>query len=178
MSETTTRLMTVEEFRQLPETAPFYYELRRGELVQVTRPKSKHYKMQDRLCQLLRGLALGVGFVGMELAFRALPEHELRVADVAFVSKERWEHVDDNDNLHGAPELVIEVLSPSNTSTELFDKEKLCLENGCLEFWMVDPVRRQVKISTPDGLTKTYQEKQQIPLRLFPGSLAVESIFL
>ena len=49
MSETTTRLMTVEEFRQLPETGPFYYELRNGELVHVTRPKAKHYVIQDRL---------------------------------------------------------------------------------------------------------------------------------
>lgn len=177
MSETTTLLMTVEEFRQLPETGPFYYELRNGELVHVTRPKAKHYVIQDRLREFLRELASGVGFVGMELAFRALPEHELRVADVAFVSKERWQQVDLEDNLRGAPELVIEVLSPSNTVTEISDKEKLCLENGSLEFWVVDPVHRQVKISTPDGLTKTYQEGQEIPLRLFPGALTVKSIF-
>jgi Uma2 family endonuclease len=178
MSETTTRLMTVEEFRQLPETGPFYYELRHGELAQVTRPKAKHYIIQDRLREFLRELAREVGFVGMELAFRALPQHELRVADVAFVSKERWQQVDLEDNLRGAPELVIEVLSPSNTSTELFDKEKLCLENGCLEFWVVDPVHHQVRVSTPDGLGKTYQEGQEIPLRLFPGSLPVKSIFI
>ena len=177
MSETTTRLMTVEEFRQLPETGPFYYELRHGELVQVTRPKAKHHKIQRRLRQLLEGPAGEAGVVEIEQAFRALPEHELRVADVAFVSAERWQGMDDDDNLRGAPELVIEVLSPSNTMAELLDKEKLCLENGCLEFWLVDPVRRQVKISTPDGITKTYPEGQDIPLNLFPGSLAVTSIF-
>lgn len=177
MPDTTTRLMTVEEFRQLPETGPFYYELRHGELVQVTRPKSKHYNIQDRLCQLLRELARDIGFVGIEIAFRPVPEHELRVADVAFVLKDRWQQIDPDDNLRGAPELVIEVLSPSNTATEIIDKEKLCLDNGCLEFWVVDPVRRLVKISTHDGITKTYQEGQEIPLRLFPGTLAVKSIF-
>jgi Uma2 family endonuclease len=177
MGETTTRLMTVEEFRQLPETGPFYYELRHGELVQVTRPKPKHYKIQLRLQHLLPGPAGKLGTVGIEWAFRALPEYELRVADVAFVSRERWETVDPEDCLHGAPELVIEVLSPSNTAAELLDKEKLCLENRCREFWVVDPVQRLVRISTADGLTKTYQEGDEIPLRLFPGALSVNSIF-
>jgi Uma2 family endonuclease len=169
--------MTVEEFRQLPETGPFYYELRHGELARVPRPKSGIYKLERRLRRLLERLAGEAGTVETEVAFRALPEHELRVADVAFVSKERWEQSDDEDNLRGAPELVIEVLSPSNTATEIHDKEKLCIENGCLEFWVVDPVHHQVRVSTPDGLGKTYQENQEIPLRLFPGSLPVKSIF-
>jgi Uma2 family endonuclease len=178
MGDSTARLMTVEEFRQLPETGPFYYELRHGELVQVTRPKKRHSDVQRGLRRLLEGLAGAAGIVDTEWAFRALPEYELRVADVAFVSKDRWQQCDDNDNLRGAPELVFEVLSPSNTATEIIDKEKLCLENSCLEFWVVDPVKRLVKVSTPDGLTKTYQERQDIPLGLFPGTLAVSSIFM
>lgn len=55
-----------------------------------------------------------------------------------------------------APELVIEVLSPSNTVEEILEKEGLCLENGCREFWVLDAKRRQVRVSTPDGLTRTY----------------------
>ncbi len=124
MSETTTRLMTVEEFRQLPETGPFYYELRHGELVQVTRPKLKHHKIQRRLRRLLEGPAGEAGVVEPEVAFRALPEHELRVADVAFVSKERWHRSGEEDNLRGAPELVIEVLSPSNTDDRTLRQRK------------------------------------------------------
>jgi Uma2 family endonuclease len=175
---TTTRLMRVEEFRQLPETGPFYYELHYGELVQVTRPKYKHFEIQRRLRRLLEAAAGQTGMIEIEVAYRALPEHELRVADVAYVSQERWQQVDPNDNLHGAPDLVIEVLSPSNTVAEIYDKEKLCLEHGCREFWVVDPDLRQVKISTPDGLTTTFRAGQEIPLRLFSSnSVSVDAIF-
>jgi Uma2 family endonuclease len=174
-----THLMTVEAFRKLPEDhGSVYHELRHGELVPVTRPKLKHHLIQDRLVELLKPVAQSAGHVSMEFAFRALPEHELRVADVAFVRRERLDNTDPNDNLHGAPEIVIEVLSPSNTAAEIYDKEKLCLENGAQEFWVVDPDRRQVKVSTPDGRTTTYPSGQEIPLPLFGGAkVAVNAIF-
>ena len=73
---------------------------------------------------------------------------------------------------------MIEILSPSNTVAEIYDKEKLCLENGAKEFWVVDPDRRQVKVSTPDGRTLTYQSGQEISLSVLGGAkIAVDSIF-
>jgi Uma2 family endonuclease len=172
------QLMTVAEFRKLPKDAgPVYHELRHGEVVPVTRPKFKHFRIQKQLEQLLEPLAENRGVVAMELAFRPLPEHELWVADVVYLSKERWRSIDPEDNLAGAPELVIEVLSPSNTAAEIYDKEKLCLENGAKQFWVVDPDRRQVKVSTPDGHTITYQSGQEIPLPLFSAEVAVDAIF-
>jgi Uma2 family endonuclease len=176
---TTARLMTIEEFRKLPEEQVRRHELRHGELVQVNPPRNKHYKIQNRITDLLRGAAGESGFVGIELAFRPLPEHEFREADVAFVSKERWDKIDpDDDSLAGAPELVVEVLSPSNTVAEINDKEKLCLENGCSEFWVVDADLKQVKVSTPDGITTTYKYGQEILLKLFGNRyLRVNSIF-
>jgi Uma2 family endonuclease len=179
MANTTTHLMTVAEYEQIPErNEGFYYELHHGELVKVCFPKTRHYKTQWRLYELLAGVTGSAGFVGIEIAFRPLPEHEVWGADVAFVSKERWQRIDPDGYLLGSPELVIEVLSPSNTADEIQDKEKTCLEGGCREFWVVNEKRRQVKVTTPDGVTKTYHEGQQIPLTLFgAGSLAVSAIF-
>jgi len=170
--------MTVEQFRQLPEDQFRHYELRHGELVKVTSPKLKHVLIQNRLVDLLRAAAAPGGFVSMEFGFRASAEYELRSADVGFVTKERFEASDPEDNLHGAPDLTIEVLSPSNSAAEMNEREKLCLENGCREFWVVDPDLRQVKVSTPDGITTAYRAGQEIPLRIFDGkSLKVDAIF-
>jgi Uma2 family endonuclease len=95
--------MTVAEFRELPEhTGSVYHELRHGELVAVTRPKLRRIRIQKRLERLLEAVAGETGTVIMELSFRALPEHELRVADVAYVSRDRWELSDPEDNLGGA----------------------------------------------------------------------------
>jgi Uma2 family endonuclease len=180
MAAVPTQLMTVDEFRKLPEdSGPVYHELRHGELVAVTRPKFKHHRIRSRVRDLLKAVAPAGSFVEYEVAFRALAEHELRVADVAFINPDRVALIDPDDNPHGAPDLIIEILSPSNTAAEMFDKEKLCLENGAKEFWVVDIDRRQVKVSTPDGHTVTYRNGQEIPLSLFgsEGSIKVDDIF-
>ena len=175
---TTTGLVTVEQYRQLPEIGPFYYELHHGEIVRVTRPKMKHARIQRRLRILLEVHVGEQGIVEIEVAFRALPEYELRVADVAYVARDRWEAVDPEDNLHGAPELVIEILSDSNTVSEINTKEELCLQNGSREFWVVDSNLQLVKVSTPDGITTTYHAGQEIPLAVLGGGvLKVEDIF-
>ena len=70
--------------------------------------------------------------------------------------------------------MVIEVLSPSNTVAEIYDREQICLVNGAREFWVVDADRRQVKVTTPDGRTVTWQMGQEIPLPLFGGEARVK----
>jgi Uma2 family endonuclease len=177
MAATTTHLMTVDEFSELPEDdSPFYHELRHGEVVAVVRAVYEHYTIQRRIRRLLEDFALD-GVVDIEFAFRPL-EHELRVADVAYVSAPREKGINRKGYLEGAPDLVIEVLSPSNSATEIYDKEQLCLENGSKEFWVVDPIRREVRVSTPDGTTRTWRSGQEIPLSLFgENKLPVYAIF-
>ena len=81
----------------------------------MTRPKLKHTLIQRNLRRLLEKVAPRASFVEIELAFRALPEYELRVADVAYISPEHWKQVNREDHVRGVPDLVIEGLEPSNT---------------------------------------------------------------
>ena len=105
-----------------------------------------------------------------------MPENEYRIGDVVFISRGRWEKLPADGYFDGAPDIVIEILSPSNTAAEMLDKEQLCLENGAKEFWVVDPARGQVKVSTADGRAATYKSGRQIPL-FFGGSIPVDGIF-
>jgi Uma2 family endonuclease len=177
VATSTTRLITFAEFEQLPNPQFGRYELRRGEPVIVAPPIFGHLKVQRILRNLLDQAAADAGFTHTELGFRPVSEHEYRIADVAYCSKKRWDSVDPNGYFTGAPDLVIEVLSPSNTKKEMLAKRKLCLENGAQEFWVVDIDRRQVEVSTPAGRMIIYTSGQQIPLFFAATTLAVDAIF-
>jgi len=69
--------------------------------------------------------------VGIEMPFRAVPQFDLRAADAVFISQQRWDAIDPEDNLRGAPEFVIEVKSESSTGAELRERASLCLANRC-----------------------------------------------
>ena len=178
MATSTTRLITFAEFERLPDPQFGRYELRRGEPVIVAPPKLKHSTVQRRLRRLLEAAAGETGVVDSEFGFRPLPEGEFRIADVVFISQARWQKIDLDGYFEGVPELVAEILSPSNTKAEMLDKKKVCLENGSQEFWVVDIDHRKVEISTPDGRKITYNSGQQIPLFFAPGAhLNVDAIF-
>jgi Uma2 family endonuclease len=170
-------LTTVEEYRQLPTREDVIQELHWGRVIVLTRPKMKHSKVQYRLVELLRPLAAGHGIAASEVPFRALPEYDLRGADVAYVSSARWDATADDDNLSGSPELVIEVLSPSNTKEEMREKAALYLSTGCQEFWVVDAKRKTVTVARRGGESSVYQIGDAVQLTVIGGEIAVAQIF-
>lgn len=171
---TTPKVLTFAEFEQLSEPPNGRLELRQGEPVFVPPARLKHVIKQDRLRALLEQ-AVGSQYMALvECGFRV--GNNYRIPDVAVLSRERVEATDPDGILVGAPELVIEILSPSNRDSEMIEKEALCLENGAREFWVVDLEHRLVRVSTSDGHTHIYKPGGQIPLH-FGGSLAVDSIF-
>jgi len=170
-------MTTFAEFDLMPDPEGlFYLELHNGQPVQMSRPSLGLSFTRKGLAVLLDTASpAGVAFV--HVGFRPA-EYEYRIADVAYCSHEPWAKEDRQGQFMGVPEIVVEVLSPSNTASEMLAKEQLCLQNGGREFWIVDIERRQVKVSTPDGHTVTYRTGQQIPLFFAPtATLAVEAIF-
>ncbi len=170
-------LLTVEQYRQLPERDDVMRELHWGQVVILTRPKMKHSRLQYRLVELLRPKVEGRGIVAAEIPFRALPEYDLRAADVAFVSQARWDAADAEDNLQGSPELVIEVLSRSNTKAEIREKAALYLATGAEEFWVVDPKSKTVSVARREADPIVDANGQRIPLPLFGSQLELDLIF-
>jgi Uma2 family endonuclease len=176
MATITTRPMTFEEFTRLPEPQGLRYELHHGELVEMPPPQMPHSRARRRLRALLETALPGI-VVEPEIGF-VVSEAEYRIADILCVTQARWDARTSDEWLHGAPELAIEILSPSNSAIEIRDKRKLCLANGSVEFWLVDPSQRDVEVCTRDGRSMTYGAGQQIPLFFVEGStIPVDAIF-
>lgn len=170
-------LITVAQFRELPDNDAYIYELHDGEVVAVTRPKFWHLERQHRLRDLLAPKLSGFQ-VFVELAFRAVPEFDIRAADVGAVSSDRHAAARREDDLFGAPDLVIEVKSPSNTTRELRNRASLCLNHGSLEFWIVDEKPHTITVLRRDGSSTVYHSGDSIPLAAFGSDcISVDEIF-
>src|SRR4029450_3025343 len=155
----------------------FKLELHHGEVVKVPPPKKRHSVVQNRLNRILLS-ALGEAWsVQSGFPFRAGAQ-EVWIADVAVTSASRWAAVPDDSWFSGAPEIVIEMLSPSNKVSEMDDRERTCFEGGCREFWVVAPDTRQVYVTSPDGPRRTYRSGEQIPITVAgSATIPINSIF-
>jgi Uma2 family endonuclease len=160
--------MTVHEFAQLPASADHIQELHGGELVLNQRPNKRQDGRLFRVRRALQSWADAAGILSLHFHFCPLPEHEVRVADLAFVTQARWDAAPAEGYFPGAPDWVIEVLSKDDTPEAIEEKKQICLSNGCREFWLVDNEKERVHVTTPAG-TKTYRSNDHLPLSL-PGA--------
>jgi Uma2 family endonuclease len=71
--------------------------------------------------------------------------------DLLFVSRERNAIIDPDGGIHGAPELVIEILSPSTAKRDLVVKRRLYSQHGVREYWIVDPKAESIELLTQQG---------------------------
>jgi Uma2 family endonuclease len=80
-------------------------------------------------------------------------------------------------DLVGAPELVIEVMSPSNTKRQVQDYAPLCMANGCIQFWILDRNTKSVTVIQRDGSRQTFGIEETLSLAALGGeSLRVAEI--
>jgi Uma2 family endonuclease len=176
----TSTLLTVADFMSLPDHANRWrQELHHGELFEMPPVKLVHTRIQSLVVRALNELLFPEFEAFNEFPFRPLPEYEVWTADIAVVDKALADSMPSDGYFTGTPPIVIEVLSPSNTASEMLDRERICLANGGREFWLIDPKHRTVKVTTAQGLTRSYSGSDTIPLdAVRPGlSLLAARIF-
>lgn len=130
---------TVDDYRSLPEAGP-RHQLIDGELVRMTpAPSRRHQDVVWELGGRLRAFvrASGLGYVGGSPLDVYLSEHDVLQPDLLFVSNDRLDRVS-HDGIHGAPDLVVEVLSPTTRHLDLGAKKRLYTRHGVREYWVVD----------------------------------------
>ncbi len=148
----TTRQITVDEFETMPLDG--LWELIDGELVRVTPAADVSASTSAMITHLLLShvLANRLGRVySAEGGFVLFPDQEtVRAPDVAFVAASRAPHGDARKHFPRlAPDLAVEVLSPSDNLREARDKIAMYLEAGVRLVWLVDPLEQTVTVYRP-----------------------------
>ncbi|MBI1822416.1 MAG: Uma2 family endonuclease [Nitrospirae bacterium] len=111
-----------------------------------------------------------------------LSDIDVVVPDLLFVSKSRMP-IFTEKNIHGAPDLVIEILSPSTASRDLGIKKRLYEKHGVKEYWIVDPDKQTIAVFTlTNGKFSEIQKltiKNELTSSLFPGlKIPISSVFV
>ncbi len=75
----------------------------------------------------------------------------VRLPDVSFVSRERWQGVQDREAyFEGPPDLAVETVPPSDSANEVHEKALMWLEAGVRLLWVIHPRQRSATVYTPD----------------------------
>jgi Uma2 family endonuclease len=150
MSATLTKPMTADELLAMPDDG-LRYELVKGELRMAPPPGSEHGEITMNLAgplyQHVKNNNLGVVFAA-ETGFKLESNPDtVRAPDVAFVRRER---VHETGRLpgysSGAPDLAVEVLSPSDRTIKVEEKVAAWLEAGARMVWVASPKLRTVTV--------------------------------
>ncbi len=147
---TTTRPMTAEDLLLLPDDS-YRYELIRGELKQMSPAGNYHGRLASNVNVPLGGYVrandLGRTYVADTGYLISSDPDTVRAPDVAFISRERLEEIGETDGYWaGAPDLVVEVISPNDRYTEVEEKLTEWLEAGARMVIVVNPRRRSVRV--------------------------------
>jgi Uma2 family endonuclease len=147
---TTGAKMTADELLRMPDDG-FRYELVRGELVKMPLACAQHgyvaMQVGGRLAQYVESNKLGTVYAagtGFQIAFN--PDTVL-APDASFLRRQRKEGVGNMEGYWpGPPDLAVEVISPSDTYTEVEDKVHDWLDVGTLMVIVVNPRRETVTV--------------------------------
>lgn len=138
---------TYEDYKNLPESETKRYELIEGELIMVPSPTFEHQDISVRLefalYEFVRKHKLGTVLdAPLDVV---LDDENVVQPDIIFISKAR-SHIIHKEAIKGAPDLVIEILSPSTSERDRTVKKKLYARAGVTEYWLVDPESKTVEL--------------------------------
>lgn len=181
MSATQSEVFTVADYRAMPEDGK-RYQLVEGDLIVAPAPNTFHQFVQRNLLRILDTylLANSVGTVVGAPCDVYLDDLNVYQPDLLFVTNKNAARIGD-DGIHGAPDLVIEILSPSTAGLDRRKRGHFAAA-GTIEFWQIDTALRQIQrfvfaenVAKPVALI---DEPETFTSPLFPGlTLATADIF-
>ncbi len=103
----------------------------------------------------------------------------IRIPDVAVLLQPFDAENAFHGRVRGAPDIAIEVLSPSNSPQEMRDKTSEYFQAGALRMWIVDPETRTIVIRKADGTKILFTDKDRLEdPEILPGfTLDMQKVF-
>lgn len=149
-SSASTIKFTYQDYRNAPEDKR--YELLDGDLVVTPAPREIHQRASLNLTILL-GQSVknsGIGHVYAAPFDVVLSDTDVVQPDLLFISNERAPIITE-ENVQGAPDLVVEILSPSTAERDQTFKRSLYARHGVREYWLVDTDAKTVTVLLLDA---------------------------
>lgn len=175
-----------DDFTSLSDATDKRYELLDGDLLMVPSPATDHQRVSGYLFPLLsqyvRTQGLGeVFYAPMDVVFGEGIYREVAQPDMFYISRARFDIIAERA-IQGAPDLVIEILSPSTESLDRGYKKALYARHRVQEYWIAGPQTKTVEVygaaSAGFELRGRYRLGERLVLPLLPGFLpALDEIF-
>jgi len=172
---------TYDDYLQLPEDKR--YEVIEGEFYMVPSPSYQHQTISAHLFRAIdhyvRTHKLGeVSYAPLDVI---LSEENVLQPDILFVSRERFDIITER-NIQGAPDLVVEILSPTTARRDKELKQKVYARFGVREYWLADPNTSTIEVMslTEAGFERAglYHEGATLRSPLLGGlSIEVRGVF-
>ncbi len=179
---TTHQRMSAAEFAALPEGPP-YFQLVEGELFFMASPNRLHQDIVGNLYFAIKAYLRAnrqLGRVYMAPSDVKLDDENVFEPDVYYVSKERA-GILTNQGATGAPDIVVEVLSPSTLRLDREKKRLIYFKAGVRELWFILPDRRLIEVhlpSTEPGSVRALGSGELLETPVLAGwSMRVDELF-
>jgi Uma2 family endonuclease len=172
---------TYEDYLRLPEDG-YHYEVIEGVLYMTAAPTIKH---QDVARNLLVALHLFVrerkqGKVYDSPVDVQLSDQTVVQPDIIFIARERLSIIKES-HVEGAPDLIVEILSPTNWVIDRRDKFAVYQAAGVGEYWIVDPDAKTEVYNLRQGrytLVERYEPGQTVQSERLTGfEISVDALF-
>ncbi len=174
---------TYDDYCELPDDGN-RYEVIDGVLYMAPAPHPRHQRILFNLTVLFTPFVTGGNALG-ELFFSPIDvifaSEDIFQPDLLFISRERL-HIITDRGLEAAPDLVVEVLSPSTRSRDLNLKRRRYAHFGVPEYWPIDPDSRTIRALMLENdhykERGTYVIGDELVTPLIPGLvIPVEQVF-
>ena len=170
-----TPLFTYDDLVRMPNDGK-RYELCDGELVVSPAPAPKHQRVAARFGDLLfRAEEAGFGQVFYAPTDVVFGRYKATQPDLLFIRGDRLQIVTET-NIQGAPDLIVEILSPSTRADDFGWKRTLYAREGVPYYWVADPENKTVQPYTlHEGdyvVDRVLRPGDTLSCPLFPGITA------